>query len=144
AWSDFRFSFQTLVGPPPALILLSTDGYANSFVSEEAFLKVGKDLLEMARADGLEKVNANLEAWLSEASEGGSGDDVTLAVICRADALSSPDQSPPASPVEEKISGEVEAADKDSYEPSPPSPDPPAPGPPVAEQQAVAPEEEKQ
>ncbi|HYP27256.1 MAG TPA: PP2C family serine/threonine-protein phosphatase [Blastocatellia bacterium] len=87
AWPDFRLSFQTLAGPPPALILLSTDGYANSFVSEEAFLKVGKDLLEMIRAEGLDKVEANLEGWLTEASQAGSGDDITLALIGRADAL---------------------------------------------------------
>jgi serine/threonine protein phosphatase PrpC len=82
AWTDFRFAFQAIVGPAPALILVSTDGYANSFVDEENFLKVGKDMLEIIRADGLDLVDENLEAWLNEASHSGSGDDVTLAVIC--------------------------------------------------------------
>jgi serine/threonine protein phosphatase PrpC len=166
AWSDFRLSFQTLVGPPPALILLSTDGYANSFIGEDAFLKVGKDLLEMIRADGLDKVNENLETWLSEASEAGSGDDITLAIICRAGALISPDKSSPtdeASAVEEKSRAEKEAADDSGDPPQPPSEalpaepppaEPPPTGPPQAdppaaepspvEQQAIAPEEEKQ
>jgi serine/threonine protein phosphatase PrpC len=88
AWSDFRFGFQTLVGTPPALILVSTDGYANSFVNDEAFLKVGKDVLEILRSGGVETVERSLETWLVEASEAGSGDDTTLAIIYRPDALS--------------------------------------------------------
>jgi len=87
AWSDFRFGFQSLVGAPPALILVSTDGYANSFVNEEAFFKVGKDVLEILLSDGVETVERSLEPWLVEASETGSGDDITLAIICRLDAL---------------------------------------------------------
>jgi serine/threonine protein phosphatase PrpC len=166
AWSDFRFSFQTLAGPPPALILLSTDGYANSFVSEEAFLKVGKDLLEMIRAGGLDEVNQSLETWLSEASAAGSGDDITLAIICRADALISPDQGSLAaevSHVEGKSSAETKATGNDSVEPAglpadslqpdslaaepssaesssaKPTSDKPSP----AQQESVAPEDEK-
>jgi serine/threonine protein phosphatase PrpC len=100
AWSEFRFGFQTLVGPPPALILLSTDGYANSFVNEEAFIKVGADLLEMIRADGLDKVDESLEAWLTEATQTGSGDDTTLALICRTSALKISDED---SPVDESL-----------------------------------------
>lgn len=87
AWSDFRISFQALAGQPPALILMSTDGYANSFQDEEGFLKVGSDILDMIRSDGLDKVDESLEAWLTEATDKGSGDDVTLAIICRAEAI---------------------------------------------------------
>ena len=87
SWPDFRFAFQTLVGDPPALILLSTDGYANSFVNEEAFLKVGNDMLEILRAESIVAVDQSLEGWLTEASTAGSGDDTTLAIVCRADAL---------------------------------------------------------
>jgi serine/threonine protein phosphatase PrpC len=126
AWSDFRFSFQTLAGPPPALILLSTDGYANSFVSEEDFLKVGKDLLAMIRADGLDGVSQNLETWLSEASAAGSGDDITLAIICRADALRRPLQDSLAaedSPAGESLSAETIAKDNDGGEPTGPPAD---------------------
>ena len=165
AWSDFRFGFQTLVGPPPALILLSTDGYANSFVNEDAFLKVGTDLLEMIRADGLDKVSDSLEAWLTEASASGSGDDITLALICRTGALKSPDEDLPVNenstvnaspPVDESLPVEqgssaggeatagtekeaTEAAGDESIKPA----QPPAESSP-AEQQAIAPEEEKQ
>jgi len=87
AWNEFRIGFQVLFGPPPALILLSTDGYANSFRDEEGFLKVGPDLLKILRLDGPDKVKESLEMWLTEASQAGSGDDVTLGILCRMEAL---------------------------------------------------------
>lgn len=100
AWRDFRVGFQVISGEPPALILLSTDGYANSFRDEAGFLKVGSDLLEMIRADGLESVSRNLETWLAEASRAGSGDDITLGLICRTTMLTKVEnQSQSASPV---------------------------------------------
>jgi len=69
----------------PALILASTDGYANSFRDDDAFLRVGPDLLEILRADGPQNVNDHLRGWLEEASREGSGDDITLGILCRAD-----------------------------------------------------------
>jgi serine/threonine protein phosphatase PrpC len=90
AWRDFRARFQTLVDPPPALILLATDGYSNSFVSEAAFLQVGTDVLEMIRGEGLAAVEANLASWLAEASKAGSGDDITLGILCRTDVQAGP------------------------------------------------------
>ncbi|MBN2002412.1 MAG: protein phosphatase 2C domain-containing protein [Anaerolineae bacterium] len=85
AWRDVRLRFQRLYGPNPALILVSSDGYANSFVNEEAFLKVGTDILDILREDGLKAVSGNLRSWLEEATRSGSGDDVTLGLIVRAD-----------------------------------------------------------
>ena len=91
AWRDFRVHFQALsqhaLPAAPALILLATDGYANSFRDETGFLKVGSDLLEMIQAEGLEAVANGLTSWLQEASHLGSGDDITLAVACRLDAV---------------------------------------------------------
>jgi serine/threonine protein phosphatase PrpC len=84
---NFRFRLQPLTGGPPALVLLTTDGYANSFSEAAGFLKVGSDLLEMLRSDGFDFVNSNVRGWLEEATRSGSGDDCTLAVICRMDAL---------------------------------------------------------
>jgi len=46
---------------------------------------VGADLLEIVREEGLETVDGCLESWLHEASAFGSGDDVTLGLLCRAD-----------------------------------------------------------
>lgn len=93
AWCDFRVRFEVLAGLPPALILVSTDGYANSFRDEKGFLAVGTDILEIARSSGLGEVNRNLQTWLLEASQTGSGDDITLGIICRMDALDKPTES---------------------------------------------------
>jgi len=102
AWADFRSRLVPLVPDGAALILLSTDGYANSFSSDEAFLRVGGDLLGMIRGNGLEAVGGQLEGWLSEASRQGSGDDVTLGIVHHAPAASSPaalaEGRPPADP----------------------------------------------
>jgi len=87
AWRDFRGHFQVISGSPPALILVSTDGYANSFRDEAGFLQVGADILEMIRADGLDAVHESMETWLTEASQDGSGDDITLGILCRTEAL---------------------------------------------------------
>lgn len=82
AWRDFRVGFQPITHDEPALILLTTDGYPNSFRSEAGFLKVGPDILKMIRADGLDRVKDNLEVWLSDSTRAGSGDDVTLGILC--------------------------------------------------------------
>ena len=86
AWRDFRVGFRPISNTPPALILLSTDGYPNSFRDETAFYKVGSDLLEIIRAQGIARVESELESWLSESTHAGSGDDVTLGVVCRMSA----------------------------------------------------------
>jgi hypothetical protein len=107
AWRDFRVAFQTLTaGRRPAVVLLSTDGYANAFREDAGFLKVGADLLELLRQEGLDPVAAGLEAWLAEATEQGSGDDVTLGLLCRLDALGQPAQAsvPDETPLPDKAS----------------------------------------
>ncbi|HEX7330212.1 MAG TPA: PP2C family serine/threonine-protein phosphatase [Pyrinomonadaceae bacterium] len=81
AWRDFRVSFQLLRQSHPALILLSTDGYPNSFRDESGFLQVGSDLLAMIQEHGLAKVNDSLAGWLTDSTRAGSGDDVTLGII---------------------------------------------------------------
>ncbi len=89
AWRDFRVSFQVMSNAPPALILLSTDGYSNSFQDEAGFLKVGSDLLDMIRTTprGLDMVKEHLESWLTESTYAGSGDDITVGLICSVDAV---------------------------------------------------------
>ena len=87
AGRDFRFRVQPLAAERPALILLTTDGYANSFSDEAGFLKVGTDILELLRSDGFDYVSSSLKGWLEEATRAGSGDDCTLGIICRMDAL---------------------------------------------------------
>ena len=100
AEKNFRVRLRPLAGEPPALILLSTDGYVNSFSDSAGFLKVGGDLLDMLRADGFDPVNASLKGWLEEATRSGSGDDCTLGLICRMDAVSKADKEPEVPEVE--------------------------------------------
>ncbi|MCP4347691.1 MAG: protein phosphatase 2C domain-containing protein [Desulfobacterales bacterium] len=81
AWRDFRFCFQVIVDSPPKLILLATDGYANSFKTDASFMKVGSDIWHIIESVGPDFVSSNLENWLNEASEAGSGDDITVGLI---------------------------------------------------------------
>ena len=80
-WRNFRTTIRQVSPSPPALILLSTDGYANSFRSEQDFLKIGPDIWRIIQSGGINEVNKNIETWLVEASRTGSGDDITLGLI---------------------------------------------------------------
>lgn len=95
AWREVRVSFQTLFGPPPALILLSTDGYANSFVDDAAFRKVGSDILDILRTEGAAVVEDNLSTWLADASQAGSGDDISMGILFPAHILRTLEPSTP-------------------------------------------------
>ncbi len=80
AWKDFRSAWVTN-GALPSLVLLSTDGYANSFRSDEDFLKIGQDYLDILREQGISSLAEELPAILTEATQQGSGDDITLAIL---------------------------------------------------------------
>src|SRR5206468_4142051 len=96
AWDEFRFGFQVLAERPPAMVLLSTDGLANSYSDPEGFLKFGRDLWETVRAEGVNAVAERLPGWLMETTTAGSGDDITLGLAVRREAMSSapPDAIP--------------------------------------------------
>ena len=64
----------------PAMFSLSTDGYANSYKSEEEFHATILDYLGMLKEHGAKAVYDNLASWLSETSEMGCGDDITMLV----------------------------------------------------------------
>jgi hypothetical protein len=72
----------------PALVLLATDGYANSFASDADFLEIGRDYAALL-ADYPDQLRARLPSILDETSAEGSGDDITLAVVHRAAAVPS-------------------------------------------------------
>ncbi len=65
----------------PALILLATDGYSNSFSSEEDFQQVGQDYREMIHRHGMDYIENQLESFLSQTSQQGSGDDITMGLV---------------------------------------------------------------
>jgi len=90
--ANAALKFQTACEPhdtsPPAVITLSTDGCSKSFPCDrQDFLKVGSDISRYLRELGPEKVAQELPPWLASTSAGGSGDDITLGVIYRVDAL---------------------------------------------------------
>ncbi|MES2717830.1 MAG: PP2C family serine/threonine-protein phosphatase [Pseudomonadota bacterium] len=72
-------------GSLPRLILATTDGYPDSFRTEQDFLQVGADLHQAIRQRGLDAVALDLPRWLQESSREGSGDDCSLAMIWRDD-----------------------------------------------------------
>ena len=65
----------------PYLYMMSTDGFVNSYVSDEEHKKTCRDYYNMIGEHGFEKVCSNLEKWLTETSELGCGDDITLVLI---------------------------------------------------------------
>jgi serine/threonine protein phosphatase PrpC len=87
AWNEFQVEFELYsketLKQTPSLILVSTDGYANSFTSDEDFFKIGSDYLKIIREQGMYFLEEQLESFLKETSKGGSGDDITLGIIER-------------------------------------------------------------
>jgi serine/threonine protein phosphatase PrpC len=96
AASEIEIRTEPLSNGQPALVLLSTDGYANSFQSDEDFLQIGKDYLALLGREGLESVQRRLPAILHHASAAGSADDITLAILADLNAIHGiiPDEPP--------------------------------------------------
>lgn len=69
----------------PYMLMLSTDGFANSYKNADAFQKACVDYFDMIRQYGADAVAANLKSWLSETSAMGCGDDITVLIACFSD-----------------------------------------------------------
>ena len=61
----------------PYMFMLTTDGFANSFISEEEFHKNCNGYYDMVKEHSFAAVKDNLGTWLKETSEQGCGDDIT-------------------------------------------------------------------
>lgn len=79
-----RFRTYTKESKRP-MIIVCTDGYANSFNSEDKFIKIGKDYLDMIRQEGFDEVAEQLKGFLEQTSQAGSGDDITFGLIKQID-----------------------------------------------------------
>lgn len=80
AWRDLRVAAWT---PPPegGVLLMMTDGYVNSYADEPTLDGVAIDYARLIGAHGLPTVGAQLPTFLRSVSDGGCGDDVSLALI---------------------------------------------------------------
>ena len=80
----------------PAMFVLSSDGFANSYKSEDEFHNTVIDYLKMINEHGAKAVEENLPLWLSETSSMGCGDDITMliAYFSQDDEQKVPEQEP--------------------------------------------------
>lgn len=107
AWRYFRVG---VLGTPAPMVMLSTDGLSNSFQDDEGFFKFGSDVRGIIAAEGVDAVADKLPSWLDEITKQGSGDDISLGIVCRPCALSGQPWVPPA---KEKESPERESDTED-------------------------------
>lgn len=80
SWRDLKLAFLP-VNDFPKMILLSTDGYSNSFNDDQDFFQVAFDLRKILEEKSFEFLSSNIDSWLNETSEKGSGDDITAGII---------------------------------------------------------------
>lgn len=86
---NFRVHFQVLDDsiPPPVMIFLSTDGLANSYKDDDDFehfaLDIYSEFVHKPFEVAFREVGQSLPSWLSKVTFGGSGDDITLGILCR-------------------------------------------------------------
>ncbi len=76
---DFRFAVLSSVDDVD-LVLLSTDGYANSFADDDWEGAVGRDLAARISELGIDAIRLQLPGWVGE-SAAASGDDTSIALI---------------------------------------------------------------
>lgn len=79
-----RICVQPSPAETPTCIMLSTDGYANSFVDAAGLRQAALDLCAVACEQGMFSLALQLPAWLRATSRQGSGDDITVGLALRA------------------------------------------------------------
>ena len=83
AVTSTMIALQPLVGSPPVLVTLSSDGVANSFANDSGFTAwLGQRLRDM-RQQTHESVATDLPGLLQRLSRDGSGDDMSLVMVKR-------------------------------------------------------------
>jgi hypothetical protein len=114
-WHRMQASVQLLDTPPPALILLlASSSEARSRQQDEAaLLQEGSSLLWRLRINGSGRVQPGLEAQLTAMHQAGLGDDLTLGLLYRLEAVFLPDMAgagePSTSQSERGDAGEAQA-----------------------------------
>lgn len=80
AWNYAHTSLIPLPQNRPFMLMMSSDGLSNSFSSQSGYKKCCQDYFDLVRENGIDVVRKNIEQWLDETSEGGCGDDISLAL----------------------------------------------------------------
>ena len=65
----------------PKMVLLSTDGLANSFATDKKFNEAILEICLAIDSHGIHKVSEEIPKWLKDYTELGSGDDITLVIF---------------------------------------------------------------
>lgn len=83
AWTNAVTSVkrQNIRGEEPYMYMLCTDGFANSYVSDKEYHKSCRGYLQMLQEHGPDVVQENLKSWLTETSQLGCGDDITVVMV---------------------------------------------------------------
>jgi len=81
AWTHIRTHMIPFKNDSPAMLLLATDGYANSFSDSSGFYKAGTDFFQLWQEEGLPYIGKSLPGWLRKSSDKGSGDDIAMAIL---------------------------------------------------------------
>jgi hypothetical protein len=90
AVEDFRYAAVPATAEPD-LVLLSSDGYGNSFSDPDWWRAVVRDLVWFIDDHSFEEFASQFPGWLAESAEVG-GDDVTAVAITRTPLLVAPDR----------------------------------------------------
>ncbi|MDG4554168.1 MAG: hypothetical protein P9E24_07965 [Candidatus Competibacter sp.] len=93
-WTDLQTEGVTALGR--ALAMVAEQLRIHAYRDEAGFQQVARDFWAMLRDEGEEAVRPHLREWLSEASQRGSGDDITAGILWRPVAAihSKPDDQP--------------------------------------------------
>ncbi len=83
AWNHMRISVRPVNAHGPVCVMLSTDGYANSFVDAAGLAQAACDLCALSSEPGMIEVSRSLPGWLRATSAQGSGDDISVGLAVR-------------------------------------------------------------
>lgn len=107
----FKHYFTPLEDPLPVLIMVSTDGYANSYPDDEAFFEVAAEIVDLAHEKGWRYIDDNLKEWLQYVTEHGSGDDISAGFLYRPAAFTAPPKTISPAPAKSEQPASQQAAE---------------------------------
>lgn len=79
---DMKVYFQLIEEESPEFVLFTTDGFPNSYETENDFLLTVEAMRELCQSQ-LSNKEAQLDEWMQEITAKGSGDDITVGLLFR-------------------------------------------------------------